>query len=191
MTSYSNHRGERLFAACHSRLHLAGGLLRQNVNVGETMRETLREFPVALNQWFLATLPLLEEVGPVRPFSRIGRCHPVVDRRRHEPNRLCGFGLLPQYQQHFRRPSLPRRGETLDLIQGNAVQPKVIDQRGYIARLLADDLHRAVPQDAGAMFLRSLGRPDKILQRLRNSPDTRAPLTRRPEKLHYAVSQDR
>ena len=85
---------------------------------------------------------LVEAIGSIGALSREGRAHPVLDRRRHETDRLGRLRLLTNHQQRFGAPALARRAELFDLIRGHRIEGQVVRQRGHVAGLLPDDLGR-------------------------------------------------
>src|SRR5215469_5686679 len=118
----------------------------------------------------------LQKPRAVSPLARKCRTYPIGQRCRHNADGLCGLGFFTDHDESLSTSPLLRRSESLHFVNRHRIQIQVVDKRGGVSGLLADDLCAGVFQNAGPMNPGLELRAHEVFDCLTDSPNAGVPL---------------
>src|SRR5581483_3705411 len=126
----------------------------------------------------------LQEPRPVSPLTRKGGAYPIGQRCRYNPDGLGGLGFFTDHDESLSTSPLLRRSESLHFVNRHRIQIQVVDERGSISGLLANDLCAGVFQNAEPMNSGLEFRAHKVFDCLTDPPDAGITLASDAVQLH-------
>src|SRR5208283_4042353 len=151
-------------------VNLAGFFLRQLIQVSEPVRIFLCEQGV---RFFKRQMTVLEQPpSSVPTFARVCGKNPVFIPDRADPQGVSRRGVLADGEHKLRLLAFLGHPKTLDALDGRLVQMQELPQYIDVSFLTADQSDCGGRENRAAKLIRLVGGAGKVLNRLRDSPDT-------------------